>query len=195
MILYLPDCPACMASGDNGNLVPYAGVYSDEFAHECGWTNDTCPSECSTEHDAPEHDVYTATFTCPETNDQYNWCDICAEWCETDSWYANDPYRINRMWVCDPETHGYESCEDCGDYLATLLYRMDRNEDEFYLCASCAAQFDARQPVSTPGDRPTTCHSCNTPNTYMDEYREVFVCQCEAERLKLAKKPVLLVAA
>lgn len=194
--MYLPDCPACIAHADNGALGGFE--WSDEHAHTCGWVNEDCPASCCTEHDEPYSDRYTASFECPQTGGEYEWCDRCREW-SAQSYWSSEHVRIGNEWLCDPYAHGFTTCDDCGGYVnesSTRYFEVDDGyEDGWYLCPDCYSEREREQERrSQPAPvRPTSC--CGEAPNYLDELTERFVCKCQADELRKQRKPVLAVAA
>lgn len=192
-MLYL-DCPALQH-----------GVLEDGDC-TCEWVNEDCPAQCRTDHDEPEpgtswsyHHRDYGTWKCPETGERFRYCSMCSDhWTPMSRW-DNNPVEINGEWYCDPYEHGMRSCDDCGDYhdeddMSWFSRRSEWDED-ILLCSDCyAGAMQAQREEESSGERVTTCSSCGTGNVHMDEYTETFVCKCAADKLREAKRPVMVAA-
>lgn len=101
----------------------------------------------------------------------------CPERCRTEHDAPTTNRYLGGVWECPETGQAYNRCDLCDDLaLCPSGYRQHREEQ-------------------TRVNAPSTCRTCNTQNTYMDELTEEFVCKCGADRLKLARKPVTLCAA
>lgn len=206
-MLYLPDCSGCLGmTEEHGEAVEhelYKGhkfIGYSEGESTCEWVNDECPDSCRTEHDEPEPDDDGQWF-CPATGTIYNYCVRCG-WTARDRW-SSMPTEVNGEWYCDPDEHGFISCERCEEYVSedSSCYLEDDWDETVQVCSDCFnTEMAARErashnaPVAT-GDRVHTCPTCNTPTIHLDELTEAFVCKCTADKLRAARKPVMLCAA
>lgn len=213
-MLYLPDCAACLIIGVNQHrpweYVPYdvpddlihgeimhnAGdTYGEDGATStCNWVNDDCPAQCRMEHDEPDITGWSdGTFTCPDTRDRYRYCEPCGGW-DSMSWCGDIPCRIDDTWYCDPCEHGMTTCENCEEWVREdSTRRIARTWENIYVCRDC---YDEHQEGRREelGGRVGLCRTCNTTNNWLDVLTEEFVCECKADALRAAKKPVLVAA-
>ncbi len=201
-MLYLPDCGACMMSVQlvgGSLLIPgaenmtHGGSLGFGFYSDCEWTNDECPAQCSTEHDEPDPDD-NGLWECPETGDRYHYCSDCG-WDRHTTW-SSYPSLVHGEWYCDPGDHGYSFCDDCEEYCdSDDMHYIEGRYDDRYVCRSCYQDHEDEQERRTATPPARTCRTCNTPETFLDELTERFVCKHLADELRNKRKPVMAVAA
>lgn len=156
-------CPACEGDGEAHD-------------HVCGYTNEGCPSRCSTEHEVDE----TCVMRCPETADYWRYCSWC-EWEEVGR-YDNDPYFVNGEYLCDPYNHGYSPCDECGTLVDQDDIRYSESHDCYY-CERCYS--DHGGGYGSPGQGTTYCSDCKSHDLNLDLLTEEFLCDCDAVRRHL----------
>lgn len=157
-----------------------AACEGDGEAHDydvCGYVNDECPSECSTEHEVEREYV----IECPENGDKWRYCCECG-WESVSGIWLSDPTDVNGRLYCDPYEHDLSTCSDCGEWFSDYNLHYHEGHDESY-CERCYP------PRRTADGRPaipvTTCGKCGTPNTHFDPAEEEFLCTCKAQARRL----------
>lgn len=157
-----PDC-----CGDN--------AANSDAPHECGFVNDNCPSECSTDHDAPPTpDRYAdPEWVCPETDDRYRYCSECG-W-ESDPWREGSTL-IGGRWYCDPFEHGLDCCSSCGVWGYDEDFRWHEASEGSY-CEGCYPG-EGSEDWEGPAER-LYCGTCGEHNDHYVPTTETYVCRCQ----------------
>lgn len=164
-------CPGCEDSAEE---------------HDCGFSNEECPSDCAYTHEPPPTALRRRsllspiplpswTFDCP-SGESWTWCHGCGEWLAID----NSQFTVIAGYnYCDPESHEYTRCDDCNTWVS-----VDDAYGEEYerLCSNCYD--NAGSGESRPGEPRRLCSTCNTYNVYLDELSERFYCLHEAQAIK-----------
>ena len=161
------------------------------------YVNEDCPEACATEH---ECDQAGGPFTCPETGEQYGWCEghyefrpVYSTWNGRRSTYPTSfyvgPDGDQRCDDCHGET--FSTCDSCyGEVYREDLHWHETNEEEY--CDSCYSQHPERGGMEGTNEPVRTCSKCGTANVHLAMLTEHFHCDCEAHALLRQGQPVVL---
>lgn len=165
-----PAFPDCCGGDDAAN---------SDAPHECGFVNENCPAECSTDHAAPPSpDRYAdPEWACPETGDRYRYCHECG-W-EPDDWRQGSTY-IGGRWYCDPFEHGFDSCESCEEWGYGEDFRWHEDREATY-CESCypSGDYNDEDNDDYGSVERLYCGTCGEHNDHYVPATESYVCRCQ----------------
>lgn len=191
-------CPSC-EWGYTGAAWQTLSRLNGTQCVEC-YTNLDCPALCSTEHDgAPDGQLSTSRFTCPETLRVFFPCWMCDVWLPTgnDALYDGIAFLLGTGYrVCASHEDELFSCDECGQ-----LFHTDDEIGTDYnsYCTSCYASLDDEEPNDEDDESvvPTTtyyggCRICLTKRTHLHLLNELRLCRCEADVATSRREPVLL---
>lgn len=155
--------------------------------------NMECPARCDDldcEASDSDHD-YVAH--CERTDSHWRWCDVCngGGWQYAYGRYVDDPQHIDGQLLCDPYTHDYRSCDDCGGWVHydDVRYAEDDEYGDYSYCPRC---YDTHVEAVRQPEPARRCDTCHSDHVHLDELTEQFLCDHAARDAIARKRRVIL---